>query len=798
MKGKPALFKKALSGFHEQLHLQRVSLLKSLLYISAFIQGSLCAVRLIIGLYELAVINGSFFIFFLLLMVLRRKLSFRLASHLLVTLNFIASGLIQYFSASESVSPIVIGFFIGLSASFLVSRNWALFYTILLLARLIAVRFIHQLYPGYPAKPEISPLDWYASILLCFPVIFFLLSGMNQIFQRINRLNERIAAEARARRKSISALMLSEENLRISEARFRAFFSDSPMPMRELDLMEVRKAMDRDPELIDRMKRNDLSLIPILREKVRILMTNRACVKLLNLESENSPLDNQENDPDNNFFKTVLRAILSFYSGKKSFAGAVNFRKNDGTEIYTAASWYQISEDWSRVILWMHDVTEQNRAMMDAIKSREAFRSVFYESPIGMRELNMSPVLNDLARVGKDPVDLLENNPAEAHRIFSLMKVTATNNAYSVIFDTDNPEDLAFAVDRNMETTIAEMCRNFLGGSKQYTYSMNFTTAYGEVKHVEGIVMRMTRDWSRILTIVIDRTELKKALDDVRQSEVRIRNILEKEVSKRTEDLELALLREKALYENLEVALLREKELNVLKSSFVSVVSHEFRTPLAVIQSSADLVAMYGSRLTEEQRMDKLNKIRNEVRHMTDLMEDVLFFEKSSDLIQSLEPEPIDFFSVLQDIILDTQRSLSMMDRVNLDFRGEKVMLLSFDVFLRRVIGNLISNALRYSTPDSEIYVVAEIQPEDAILIVRNEGRIDPTIRNQIFEPFVRVKDAAQPGGTGLGLAITRKAVEACGGEIQLLELGPPEVVFSVRIPVSFSSVQRTAEPGNL
>jgi PAS domain S-box-containing protein len=264
---------------------------------------------------------------------------------------------------------------------------------------------------------------------------------------------------------------------------------------------------------------------------------------------------------------------------------------------------------------------------------------------------------------------------------------------------------------------------------------------------------------------------------------IEYRNRLEAEVARHTRDLRRSLRREFELRMDLSVSLNREKELNELRRNFVSVVSHEFRTPLAVIQSSADLLSEYYERMSPEQRGQRLDKIRREVLHMTEMMDDVVFFERSRQL--RFPSIPLRLTDLAEEAVDDTLTVLDCERAIQIDLLRPADEILDLpEILIRRILGNLLRNAVRYSPEGTPVSVVLDGDGDRLEMRVRNSGSIPIEIRESLFEPFVRGSGQGNYSGSGLGLAIVSRAVELCGGEYELVDPGPESVEISVRMPL--------------
>jgi PAS domain S-box-containing protein len=222
--------------------------------------------------------------------------------------------------------------------------------------------------------------------------------------------------------------------------------------------------------------------------------------------------------------------------------------------------------------------------------------------------------------------------------------------------------------------------------------------------------------------------------------------------------------------EHLQRELLKEKELHELKTQFLSMVSHEFRTPMTVIVSSTALLKDYFDQLTPEQRTVRLDKIQVQIGHLASLLDEMTFLNKIQTKGYPLEPVWIeDWEKVLQDMVEDIGVALPNHVPVVTKVEGNAKGFVSDTFLLQQILINLITNAVKYSKPDKTVWVECQCQPTQVAITIRDEGiGIPPEDQKQLFEPFYRASNVGAISGTGLGLVIVKKAVEAHHGTIEL------------------------------
>lgn len=238
--------------------------------------------------------------------------------------------------------------------------------------------------------------------------------------------------------------------------------------------------------------------------------------------------------------------------------------------------------------------------------------------------------------------------------------------------------------------------------------------------------------------------------------------------------------------QDLRRALDKEKELNELKSRFVSTVSHEFRTPLAVILSSLGLLRNYSDRMTPEKKSSLFDQIEGQVQHLTAMIEDVLTITRSETVGIKLDLEPIAFRAFCQELVEQIQTSDGGKHQIVLEAAPDTPDTLTADAkSLRQVLMNLLSNAVKYSPSGSMVTLELGRDGDYVRIVVRDQGiGIPPEDLPRLFEAFQRAKNALSISGTGLGLSIVKRAVEAHQGSISVHSEMGVGTTFTVRLPI--------------
>ena len=240
--------------------------------------------------------------------------------------------------------------------------------------------------------------------------------------------------------------------------------------------------------------------------------------------------------------------------------------------------------------------------------------------------------------------------------------------------------------------------------------------------------------------------------------------------------------------QSLLAAIEKEKELNELKSKFISVASHEFRTPLSTILASSDSLASYWERMTVEQRELRFSKIRQQVEHLNKYIGEMLHLTRLQAKEYLLDPVKFDMVELFNTTIDEFRNIGSKNDRF--DFESPKGPL---NVYLdkneiAKVINNLITNALKYSEADMLISVKLNSDNNSVYFSIKDKGiGIGKADMKHLFEPFFRASNAGNIPGTGLGLNIVKEAIDRHKGTLTVKSKLNTGSEFIVQLPLSIS-----------
>ncbi|MBD2071416.1 PAS domain S-box protein [Leptolyngbya sp. FACHB-671] len=235
-------------------------------------------------------------------------------------------------------------------------------------------------------------------------------------------------------------------------------------------------------------------------------------------------------------------------------------------------------------------------------------------------------------------------------------------------------------------------------------------------------------------------------------------------------------------------SLLKERELNRLKSDFISMVSHEFRTPLSSIVLSAELLETYGQRCTEEKRQIYFRRIQNSTQRITQLLENVLFLGQSESGRLEFNPQLVNLGHFCQNLVEELQPDEGSQHSIAYISQGNGEQVYMDEKLLQHIFGNLLCNAIKYSPKGGVIRFELLTQVEEAVFKVQDTGIGIPLVDQlKLFEPFHRATNVEKIGGTGLGLSIVKQCVDLHRGQITVQSEVGVGTTFTVRLPLGQS-----------
>lgn len=418
------------------------------------------------------------------------------------------------------------------------------------------------------------------------------------------------------------------------------------------------------------------------------------------------------------------KEVLPVLARQKYWRGEAIARRKDGTNFIEELS-LTLTEDGSLICV-SQDITEKLK-IQEKMRRREAqFRGIFEQAAVG------------IARLAIDGRFLQVNQ-----RICQMLGYTQKELLTKTIREISHPEEWG-TDEEYMGQVLNGEIENF-SQEKRYLHQ-DGSVFWGKI--TASVVRGSSKERDYFIAVLEDISDRKKAEEEIRN------------------------------------ALAREKELGELKSRFISMTSHEFRTPLAVISSSAGIMKTFNSKLTDEKRLTHLNTIETYVKHTTRLLDDILLLNRAEAGKMSFNPQPLNVVNYCQNLTQEMQigtedRVITFTHSCPPETEAELDLKL-----LQQIMINLLSNAIKYSPDGGEVKFDLSAAEDKLIFQVEDRGiGIPEEDQKHLFESFHRATNVETIQGTGLGLVIVKKCVELHGGEISFTSQLGRGTTFSVTIP---------------
>ncbi len=278
----------------------------------------------------------------------------------------------------------------------------------------------------------------------------------------------------------------------------------------------------------------------------------------------------------------------------------------------------------------------------------------------------------------------------------------------------------------------------------------------------------------------------KEELEQVTKEITQLNISLEKKIDDRTKMLRETLSALEQSKIELSEALKTEKDLGEMKSKFVSMASHEFKTPLSTILSSSFLLEKYNDLDEPVKRTKHINRIKHAVNDMKMILDDFLSLDKLDEGIVQAKPETLSAeacFEALNDVVYEMSVHCKTGQQIQTNFKGDQPIVID-ERLLKNICINLLSNAIKFSPENSAIILLCHISASEVLLSIKDSGiGISDEDQAHLFERFFRAKNAVNIQGTGLGLNIVLRYIELMNGSIEFKSELEKGSVFTIHIP---------------
>lgn len=382
--------------------------------------------------------------------------------------------------------------------------------------------------------------------------------------------------------------------------------------------------------------------------------------------------------------------------------------------------------------------------------------------------------------------------------------IIASNYAADNMFGYENGElkgqPLNILIPIEYKSSHPVQVDDFLTHSEQrkmgHGRDLNGVKKNGEHFPVEaGLNPFMMDGQSYVMSLIIDISVRKEAQRQINE----LNNELETKIKVRTKELEESIGKLQTLNKNLEqeikrrkeaenrikAALQKEKELGDLKTKFLSLVSHEFKTPLSGILSSVTLAGKYKKEDQQEKREKHFSTIKNKVHYLDNILNDFLSIERLESGKVNYRFTTFNLSSLVNEVVYNANVTLKSGQEIEYTKNIENTIMCQDEKILELVLSNLLSNAIKYSPENTLIKFEIKPTPEKVSFHITDKGiGIPQKDQKHIFERYFRAENALLNQGTGIGLNIAKVHLENLGGSICFSSTENKGSTFTVELPI--------------
>lgn len=390
-----------------------------------------------------------------------------------------------------------------------------------------------------------------------------------------------------------------------------------------------------------------------------------------------------------------------------------------------------------------------------------------------------------------DSKGIIININQAALNIFQYTKEETIGNNVNMLMNKEEKQNH----DKYISTYLTTRKAKIIGigrevtGKKKNGEMFHFRLAVSEVVLNDKIIFTgIIHDLTDVKNAYQELEDLNKKLDEkVTERTYEVEKVVNKLLStnkqlqeeiKERQDAEALLIKKE---EELNIALVAEKELNELKSRFITTASHEFRTPLATILSSASIIHKYPLADQQPDREKHVGKIKNAVNHLTGLLNDFLSLSKLEEGKLNINKESFNVCTEIKNVIEALSGIFKLNQNINIDCQQDLTICTDKNI-LKNILFNLISNAIKYSEKD--IFITAVNEKSSITISIEDKGiGIPQDEQKYLFTRFFRANNVGNTQGTGLGLNIVKKYCDLLDAEINFTSELEKGTTVKITIP---------------
>ena len=304
-----------------------------------------------------------------------------------------------------------------------------------------------------------------------------------------------------------------------------------------------------------------------------------------------------------------------------------------------------------------------------------------------------------------------------------------------------------------------------------------------------GLNPFVLHDKQYVMALVTDITVRKSQEEQI----LNLNSTLEEKIALRTESLRDAVSKLKEEVQlrveaenNAKEALQKEKELNELKTKFLSLVSHEFKTPISGILTSATLAGKYTREDQQDKREKHLNIIKSKVKYLNTIIDDFLSVERLDTGKTNYKFTEVYLSKVLSEVIYDANMHLKDGQQIHYPKEADDVVIEFDEKILELALTNLVHNAVKYSGENTNVYIDIQQDEKQLFITIRDQGIGIPEHEQKfIFNRYFRAENALLNAGTGIGLNIVKSHIENLGGSLTFKSILNQGSTFTIMIPTT-------------